>query len=151
MNRVLIILLVAVAVVLLFRMRHTPMTVETPVELPEEPPPLITELHDPRGTASDDVRILHAMVGSFLTAVKEPYRPPLGINEDFARAFTGGNRYGDVFLATNHPSLNNRGQLVDRWGTPYHFHPRAADAIDVRSAGPDKTLFTDDDVTEEKN
>jgi len=100
----------------------------------------------PSDSAADDVRILDELVVSFLTAVKDPYRPPLGINEDFARALTGGNRYGDVFIASNHPSINNQGQLVDRWGTPYHFHPRAADAIDIRSAGPDRTLFTDDDI-----
>lgn len=93
-----------------------------------------------------DVQELRSIVANFLTAVKEPYRPPLGINEDFARALSGGNRYGDVFLPNGHPSLNDRGQIVDRWGTPYHFHPRAPDAIDVRSAGPDLTLFTQDDL-----
>ena len=108
--------------------------------------PLVMELNDPSGAAADDVRILHAMVLDFLTAVKEPYRPPLGINEDFARALTGGNRFGDVFIASNHPAVNAAGQLVDRWDTPYHFHPRAPDAIDVRSAGPDRILFTPDDV-----
>jgi len=129
---------------------------KTPPPLPEppvvaEPLAVITEINDPQGTAADDVRILKEMVANFLSAVKEPYRPPLGINEDFAKAFTGGNRYGDVFLATNHPSLNEQGQLIDRWGTPYHFHPRAADAVDVRSAGPDRKLFTEDDVIETGN
>ena len=93
-----------------------------------------------------DLRELQQRVGLFLTSVKEPYRPPLGINEDVAKALTGGNRYGEVVLPTNHPSLNDRGQLVDRWGTPYHFHPRAANVIDIRSAGPDRILFTDDDL-----
>lgn len=107
---------------------------------------VIVELNDPAGTPDDDVRILHFLAINFLTAVKEPYRPPLGLNEDFVKAFTGGNRYGDEFISDKHPTIKD-GQIVDRWGTPYHFHPRAPGAIDVRSAGPDKVLFTDDDVT----
>jgi len=96
--------------------------------------------------AINEVKAVHTLIVNFLTAVKEPYRPPLGDNEDFVKALTGGNRYGDVYIATNDPSINNQGQWVDRWGTPYHFHPRSADAIDVRSAGPDHQLFTPDDV-----
>ncbi len=96
--------------------------------------------------AIKEVKSVHALVVNFLTAVKEPYRPPLGDNEDVVQALTGGNRYGDVFIATNDPAVNERGQLVDRWGTPYHFHARSVDAIDVRSAGPDKILFSEDDV-----
>jgi len=149
MKHFVLILLACAAVLMVFysglhqKLKEAP---STPSILPTESIPIITDLHDPRGTEKDDVRILHEMVGSFLEAVKEPYRPPLGINEDFAKALTGGNRYGDVFLATNHPAMNDRGQLIDRWGTSYHFHPVAADNIDVRSAGPDRVLFTADDI-----
>lgn len=97
-------------------------------------------------TVIEDVKSVHALVGTFLTAVKEPYRPPLGDNEDIVKALAGGNRYGDVLIATNDPAINERGQLIDRWGTPYHFHARSGDAIDVRSAGPDRILFSEDDV-----
>jgi hypothetical protein len=38
------------------------------------------------------------------------------------------------------------GQLVDRWGTPYWFHPNSGNQMEIRSAGPDKNLFTLDDV-----
>jgi len=107
---------------------------------------VLVELNDPEGTVADDVRILRYMTLNFITAVKEPYQPPLGANEDFVKAFTGQNRYGDVFIPADHHAISG-GQFIDRWGTPYHFHARAPDAIDVRSAGPDKVLFTDDDVT----
>jgi hypothetical protein len=135
------ILVALIALVLLFRV-----TVERIA--PNQPmvEPVVAEPLDEISMAAAEVRALHTLVVNFLTAVKEPYRPPLGDNEDLVRALTGGNRHGDVFLATNDPSLNAYGQLVDRWGTPYHIHPRAADAIDIRSAGPDRTLFTPDDV-----
>ena len=38
------------------------------------------------------------------------------------------------------------GELVDRWGTPYFFHSVSAEKMEIVSAGPDKELWTDDDV-----
>ncbi|HMO05081.1 MAG TPA: hypothetical protein PKC67_10260 [Kiritimatiellia bacterium] len=111
-------------------------------DLPAEAP-VVADPSDPAAA----VRQVHATIGAFLVAVKEPYRPPLGDNRDLVRALTGGNRYGDVFLASNHPALNAQGEWTDPWGRPYHIHARAADALDVRSAGPDGVLFNADDLT----
>lgn len=99
----------------------------------------------PSTSPSSDLRLLHTALGNFLFAVKDPYRPPLGDNRDIARALTGHNRRGLVFVPTNDPSLRD-GQLIDRWGTPYWFHPRSSEAIDIVSAGPDRKLFTADDL-----
>lgn len=112
----------------------------------QAPQPVEVAVDEETASALAEVRRVHALLVNFHTAVKEPYRPPLGDNRDVVRALTGGNRYGDVLLATNDPALNTRGEWVDRWGVPYHFHARAAGVIDVRSAGPDRILFTDDDV-----
>lgn len=124
--------------------------------LPDKPPPpaeplpsapMVTDEAVPvMADAEAAIRHMHELVGGMLTAMKDPNRPPLGDNQDIATALRGGNKYGDVWLATNDPLFNAEGLLVDPWGTPYHFHPRAADAIDVRSAGPDRVLFTDDDL-----
>jgi hypothetical protein len=35
---------------------------------------------------------------------------------------------------------------VDRWDTPYFFHQMSASHMEVRSAGPDKMLWTSDDI-----
>jgi len=35
---------------------------------------------------------------------------------------------------------------VDRWGMPFWFHPNTAHQVEIRSAGPDRQLFTDDDL-----
>ena len=109
------------------------------------PPSLQHSASLPQHTASSEVRRLHLALGNFLLAVKDPYRPPLGDNHDITRALTGGNRRGLVLVTTNDPALRG-GQLVDAWGTPYWFHPRAPDAIDIVSAGPDRKLFTGDDI-----
>jgi hypothetical protein len=112
----------------------------------EEPPAVphtTTQLR--QYSASNDVQRLRLALGNFLLAVKDPYRPPLGDNRDITRALTGGNRRGLALVPTNDPALRD-GQLVDPWGTPYWFHARAPDAIDIVSAGPDRKLFTGDDI-----
>jgi hypothetical protein len=45
-----------------------------------------------------------------------------------------------------HVCLNARGQLVDRWGSPLFFHVRDVSRIDLRSAGPDREMWTADDL-----
>lgn len=108
------------------------------------PPPPANDSE--RTAARADIRKLDEQIFGLLLQLKDPYRPPLGDNTDITRALTGHNRRGVAAISTNDPSIVND-QLVDRWGTPYWFHPRAADAIDIVSAGPDRELFTDDDIT----
>ncbi len=136
----LVLLLVALALFLLTFVprRQTQVSAPPPVTQPSSTPPL-------QHSASSEVHRLRLALGNFLLAVKDPYRPPLGDNRDIARALAGGNRRGLVLVPTNDPAFRD-GQLVDPWGTPYWFHPRAPDAIDIVSAGPDRKLFTGDDV-----
>jgi hypothetical protein len=35
---------------------------------------------------------------------------------------------------------------VDRWGEPLYFHAISRDRLEIRSAGPDKIMWTPDDV-----
>ena len=136
----LVLLLIALALFLLMFVprRQTLVSAPPPATQPASTPPL-------QHSASSEVHRLRLALGNFLLAVKDPYRPPLGDNRDIARALAGGNRRGLVLVPTNDPAFRD-GQLVDPWGTPYWFHPRAPDAIDIVSAGPDRKLFTDDDV-----
>jgi hypothetical protein len=142
-------------------MRRTEATVARPAPAVEDPRfqlrpelaasftngfPLAKQLNAAGQSAERDVEVLHGLVSQFLLLVKEPNRPPLGINEDFAKAFGGDNPAALIALPSTHPAWVD-GRLVDRWGTPYHFHPRAANAIDIRSAGPDRALFTGDDLS----
>ena len=148
MKRLLAILAVLLlALVVLFTMRRlAPVPVDpSPVEVVSEhtnaPPPVAEDVR----AAQAEVRRIHGLVANFLLVMKDPNRPPLGDNRDVVRALTGHNRRGLVLVPTNDTSLRG-GQLVDRWGTPYWFHARSADAIVVVSAGPDRKLFTVDDV-----
>jgi hypothetical protein len=107
--------------------------------------PLADELHSPRHDAAHDLVVLRGLLAQFTTSLKLAERPPLGDNADIAAALGGANRRRLVFIPPRHPALRE-GRLVDRHGTPYHFHARSADAIDARSAGPDRRLFTADDL-----
>jgi hypothetical protein len=51
-----------------------------------------------------------------------------------------------ALFPADHPRLNERGELIDAWGTPYFFHHLSRLDLEIRSAGPDQTLFTPDDL-----
>lgn len=72
---------------------------------------------------------------------------PVGSNAEIVKEMTGGNSAGATYLPADLQHLNDQGELIDTWGTPYFFHQNSADYMEVRSAGPDKKLWTIDDVT----
>lgn len=70
---------------------------------------------------------------------------PTGHNELVVNALLGENEKGAALLPQDCPAIV-KGELVDEWGTPYWFHSVTSKDMEVRSAGPDRELFTDDDV-----
>lgn len=73
---------------------------------------------------------------------------PVGTNAEIVKALTGGNPKRATYLPSDLIRLNENGELVDRWGTPYFFHANSATDMEVRSAGPDKRLYTEDDIVQ---
>ena len=67
-------------------------------------------------------------------------------NRQFVNALLGANKDALPFLAHDHPRINANGDLVDAWGTPFYFHQNSRNSVEVRSAGPDRLLYTDDDI-----
>jgi hypothetical protein len=70
---------------------------------------------------------------------------PVGDNQEITKILCGDNRLRFAFIPPNHPAINSKGELCDRWGTPFFFHSLSANFIEIRSAGPDKHLYTKDD------
>ncbi|WP_265595235.1 hypothetical protein [Verrucomicrobium sp. BvORR106] len=70
---------------------------------------------------------------------------PSGQNEDIVAAILGENEKRTALLPKDCPAIQG-GKLVDEWGTPYWFHSITAKVMEIRSAGPDRDLFTNDDV-----
>jgi hypothetical protein len=67
-------------------------------------------------------------------------------NDEIVRRLQGENPRGIAVLPKTHPAITSEGELLDRWGTPYRFHPESAWVMTVRSAGPDKRMWSSDDI-----
>lgn len=71
---------------------------------------------------------------------------PVGTNQEITRALQGDNPKGINFLKADGNRVNANGELVDVWGTPYFFHQLSGTVMEIRSAGPDRRMWTDDDL-----
>lgn len=71
---------------------------------------------------------------------------PVGSNAEIMRAVMGGNPVQARLGPPPGQSLNADGELLDPWGTPYFFHQLSARIMEVRSAGPDRILWSPDDL-----
>jgi hypothetical protein len=72
---------------------------------------------------------------------------PVGTNPEFAKQLGGDNPKHINFISEDSGMrLDGNGELVDPWGTPYFFHQLSGSDTEVRSAGPDKVMYTSDDI-----
>ena len=94
----------------------------------------------------EDLNALFHAVSNLMLLVKgdSPFR--MGANEEFAAALRGKNRDQLRFVSDKSQIFNSQGQVIDRWDTPLYFHTLAHDRIDIRSAGPDRKMWTEDDL-----
>jgi len=94
-------------------------------------------------SAEQDVQQLGILFSQFRRAFKEN---PAGGHLNIVEALSGGNLKGLAYLDPSRQKFNEHGELLDRFGTPYFFHAESADRMEIRSAGPDKLMYSDDDV-----
>lgn len=106
----------------------------------------LDRLNSPDQGIDADLKLLVDLFFHYQVAVKDPSGNPIGDNAEIVRALQGRNRARLAFLPPEHPALNAAGELIDRWGTPFFFHAVSGTRMDVRSAGPDRRMWTDDDV-----
>jgi hypothetical protein len=72
---------------------------------------------------------------------------PVGTNPEITAALTGQNPKQIQFLNPEDGlRINSKGELVDAWGTPFFFHQLSAKEMEIHSAGPDRAMWTDDDL-----
>jgi len=94
----------------------------------------------------NDLTLMSRLMDNALLMLKGAAGRPLSANEDWAALFVGQNAAHERFLSDSNLALNASGQLIDRWGTPLFFHALGGGRYEVRSAGPDGRLWTDDDL-----
>lgn len=93
-----------------------------------------------------DLTDLSNALSNFALLIKGDQPIPLGANEEIAAALRGKNKTQTTFLPADAPCFNAQGQVVDRWQSPLFFHVLDQHRIDIRSAGPDKEMWTADDL-----
>ena len=72
---------------------------------------------------------------------------PVGSNEEITRALLGENPKQVNFISADAGlRVNEKNELIDAWGVPFFFHQMSGTEMEIHSAGPDKILWTDDDL-----
>jgi hypothetical protein len=99
--------------------------------LPEIPPAVVLE------NVSRAIRQYGEMFGG----------NPVGTNPEITAALNGQNPRGISFIKPEAGMrINENGELVDAWGTPFFFHQLSGTDTEIHSAGPDKIMWTADDL-----
>lgn len=72
---------------------------------------------------------------------------PVGTNPEITGALNGQNPRQVNFLKPDSGlRINDQGELIDSWGTPFFFHQLSGSEMEIRSAGPDKKMWNLDDL-----
>ncbi len=103
---------------------------------------LADRLMDHSQTPINDLEIVNEFFDMYRKTMSQL---SVGSNEDLTAILTGTNPLQGVLFPADSPMIV-KGQIVDRWGSPYWLHPNSGARVEIRSAGPDKSLFTSDDV-----
>jgi hypothetical protein len=106
---------------------------------------IASRLNSGETSPQEDLEIVELLITIFRKA-NNGLNPDGGLNDEITGALAGRNIKGFAVLPPDHPAMAKNGKLLDRWGAPYFFHPVTSQQIDVRSAGPDHALWTEDDV-----
>lgn len=109
----------------------------------EQPSRLADDLNSPAGDIHADLRLMNEVFVAYRGALRTGN--PVGENSEITAALTGRNKIGFAFIPAGCPAINAKGELCDRWGTPFFFHQLSGERMEIRSAGPDRKLWTADD------
>ncbi len=106
--------------------------------------PFGQELHSTHTSPIGDLKTLHNILQYY--ALEDGKQMPFGTNQEITRALITPDQRGHAYLSPNHPAINLHGEIVDRWKSPVFFHALSSKKMEIRSAGPDKNMYTKDDL-----
>jgi hypothetical protein len=109
----------------------------------EERSRLADDLNSPSDDVHSDLRLVNEIFIAYRGATH--MENPVGENAEITAVLKGRNRLGYAFIPADNPAINAKGELCDRWGTPFFFHQLSGQRMEIRSAGPDHRLWTVDD------
>lgn len=108
---------------------------------------LADALNSPATDIRADLRLVSEILATFRSNFAREGNP-VGTNAEITAALVGRNQLRLSLIPADHPAINSRGELCDRWGTPFFFHAESAAQMEIRSAGRDRRLWTEDDVVQ---
>ena len=97
-------------------------------------------------SGKEDLNLLVAFLDSVFLLVKQRDTADYSTNEDLVLFLQGSNSHKSPFLHKESLALNDKGQLIDRWGTPIIVHPVSQKLLEIRMAGPDQKPYSEDDL-----
>jgi hypothetical protein len=104
----------------------------------------LSDFNNQESPPSHDLELLEETFATYRQIFGQ--NPPGGTNLEITAALTGKNEKELAIIPPDFAAINSDGEIIDRWGTPYFFHPVSRQLIEVLSAGPDGLLWTGDDV-----
>jgi hypothetical protein len=122
------------------------LAVPVPVGAPLLGETILREYATTNSTPERDLTLVARLMDNSLLLLKSAGHRPLSANEDWAAMWRGENAARERFLPDQHVAINGQGQVIDRWRTPLFFHALGGGRYEVRSAGPDRQLWTPDDL-----
>lgn len=106
--------------------------------------PLADTLNSPTTDIRADLRLVSDIIETFRSNFPKDGNP-VGTNAEITAFLVGKNKLRLSLIPADHPAINKSGELCDRWGTPFFFHAESATRMEIRSAGPDKKMWSADD------
>ena len=98
---------------------------------------------DPKRTIVDDLKLVDHVFREYQVAFRGN---PVGTNAEIMARFQGHNSRKIVYVPEQHTYINAAGELLDRWSRPLFFHQQSSHLMEIRSAGPDGSHWTEDDI-----
>ncbi len=115
--------------------------VVAPALAPNSAAPALEVSSLPPPTILDNARVVIKNYGSTFG------ENPVGTNPEITEALMGKNPKGITFITPESGlRVNENGEMVDAWGTPFFFHQLSGQEMEIRSAGPDRKMWTLDDL-----
>lgn len=94
----------------------------------------------------NDVVAMARAISGFLVIEKQAAARPLSANEEWSAALRGLRPGTGRWFSDGPPVFDAGHRLVDRWGTPLIFHALGGRQWEIRSAGPDRIPWNEDDL-----
>src|SRR5687768_6133869 len=114
---------------------------------PQDPAdfPIAAALNAPGSTIGRDLEIVSQLFEAWQSNFPREGNP-VGENAEITAALMGENRLEFALIPRGHRAINENGELMDRWGTPFRLHQLSGSQMEIRSAGPDRKFATADDA-----